>query len=305
MNTNDNMKITFEEFTVLMKEGLENCFFGNEEIDISIQVNPKINGNQTAIQIRRPGEMVIPNIYLAEYYEEFQQHLDLNQSIQMLYEEYLSSQNSKKPNLDLDGAIDKLFLTTINTDMNTELLKQVPSKQILDLSIIVRVLVSIDKESINTTLVTHDMMNHLHLTEQQLFEYAERNTRNIFPLTIEPINFIVGNILEDFFMSLFGIPPVPMFVISNESRNHGAGSLFVYPDTLETVYQKLGGDYYILPSSIHDLIAVPKSCCDDPTALKEIVGSINSNEVLPEEVLSNNVYHYDSASRQLAIWSEE
>ena len=304
MNTNDNMKITFEEFTVLMKEGLENCFSGNEEIDISIKVNPKVNGNQTAIELRRPNDTMAPNIYLSEYYDDFKTHQDLSRSIHTLYEDYLASRKDEMWSLIPDEVTDKLFLTVINTDMNTELLKQVPLKQVLDLSVIVRVLAGIDNDGIGTALVTHSLLDYLHLTEEQLFAHAKQNTRNLIPIKIESLNSAMSSILDESLMFMFDIPVLPMYVISNKARNHGAGSLFIYPDTLETVHQQIGGDYFILPSSIHDLIVVPKSCCDAPKELREMVGSINSSEVLPEEVLSNNIYHYDGNSKQLAIWSE-
>ena len=64
----------------------------------------------------------------------------------------------------------------------------------------------------------------------------------------------------------------------------------------------MGSDLYILPSSIHEVLAV--SAEDrDLEDLEEMVRSVNQTDVSPEEVLSDNVYKYDAESRTLSLAS--
>ncbi len=91
-----------------------------------------------------------------------------------------------------------------------------------------------------------------------------------------------------------------MYVITNKSRNFGATSL-VYPGLLDSIYERLGGDYYILPSSIHECIALKVSDDLDPEMLRSLVRKINYTEVAPEQILSDNVYIYRRAAGCLSI----
>lgn len=91
-----------------------------------------------------------------------------------------------------------------------------------------------------------------------------------------------------------------MYVITNKSRNFGATSL-VYPGLLDSIYERVGGDYYILPSSIHECIALKASDDLDPGMLRSLVRKINYTEVEPEQILSDNVYIYRRAAGCLSI----
>ncbi len=91
-----------------------------------------------------------------------------------------------------------------------------------------------------------------------------------------------------------------MYIITNKNRNFGATCL-VYPGLLDSIYEKVGGDYYILPSSIHECIALKVNDDLDPKILRALVRKINYTEVKPEEVLSDNVYVYRRAAGCLSI----
>ena len=53
------------------------------------------------------------------------------------------------------------------------------------------------------------------------------------------------------------------------------------------------GYFYILPSSIHEVILVPESFGLEPERMQEMVKEINQTGVAPEEVLSDSVYYFD------------
>ena len=49
----------------------------------------------------------------------------------------------------------------------------------------------------------------------------------------------------------------------------------------------------ILPSSVHEVLAIPDDGKQDPKHLKRMVETVNRNEVSVSEQLSDNVYYYD------------
>lgn len=85
--------------------------------------------------------------------------------------------------------------------------------------------------------------------------------------------------------------PVKMYVLQGGSV-FGASAL-LYDDVMSDIYNQLGGDYYILPSSIHELLVI-KADCDIPFyELKAMVEEVNQTEVSETERLSDNVFYCD------------
>jgi len=61
--------------------------------------------------------------------------------------------------------------------------------------------------------------------------------------------------------------------------------------------ERAGGDFYILPSSIHEVLIVPDNGMMDLAALENMVREVNATTVDPSEKLTDNVYHYDSKDK--------
>lgn len=83
-----------------------------------------------------------------------------------------------------------------------------------------------------------------------------------------------------------------MYVLSNKSRSYGAACI-AYPHILEMIGGILRSDYYVLPSSVHEVVIVP--CCGNISAaeLDEMIREINITQVDDEEVLSDHAYLYE------------
>lgn len=90
-----------------------------------------------------------------------------------------------------------------------------------------------------------------------------------------------------------------MYVLTNEAGTLGASALY-YPDVKEKAAELMGAGYYVLPSSIHEVILVPDTMDHDVKDLCDMVKQANRTVVEPKDVLSDNVYHYDKDSRDLS-----
>ena len=93
---------------------------------------------------------------------------------------------------------------------------------------------------------------------------------------------------------------VPMYVLTNRQRLNGACCI-LYQDVLKQVAGRLGDSLYILPSSIHEVIAIPASASGNPKELSQLVQEINIAEVAPEEVLSDHAYYYDRELDEISV----
>ena len=88
-------------------------------------------------------------------------------------------------------------------------------------------------------------------------------------------------------------------MISNEKGINGAASM-LYENELHELAESFESDLYILPSSVHEVIAV-SSDMGSPEMLAQMVVEVNMQEVSLDERLSNQVYHYDKDLRKLTL----
>lgn len=87
-------------------------------------------------------------------------------------------------------------------------------------------------------------------------------------------------------------------VLTNDQGVHGAGSLF-YPGQMEEIGAQMGSDFFVLPSSVHEVLIFPDDGQTDYRDLQMMVQQINEAEVAPADRLSDHVYHYDVSDHVL------
>ena len=115
---------------------------------------------------------------------------------------------------------------------------------------------------------------------------------------------------KDFFKEMFqerlesAKPRTPFFVLTNEQRLNGASVLF-YPEVQEKVSEWMKGDYFVLPSTIHETLILPDDGQFHFEELRAMIQEVNQTPVRrPEEVLTNQIYSYDK-ERGCLVQAEE
>ena len=148
--------------------------------------------------------------------------------------------------------------------------------------------------------------------KSEIFPDITANPKSeIFPdITANPKSETFPDPLDDSVHSLMSASPSslssdapylpPIYVATNQDRINGF-SVLLYPGILESL-QKRMGDYYIIPSSIHEALIIPRKMDIPPMELCEMVREINQTEVAPQERLSDNIYYYDQTTRQISAW---
>ena len=68
---------------------------------------------------------------------------------------------------------------------------------------------------------------------------------------------------------------------------------------MDLVAEKVGGDFYILPSSVHELLVIPRDAGMEISELEKMVCEVNATQVSVEERLSDHVYAYDSQTHEI------
>ena len=98
----------------------------------------------------------------------------------------------------------------------------------------------------------------------------------------EPMNLLTGDQMPE---------DAQLLVLTTEDGILGASTLF-YPEMTDRVARIVGGNYYVLPSSIHEVLIMPEGGRMSPAEMAQMVREVNETEVLPKERLGNRVLHY-------------
>ena len=184
-----------------------------------------------------------------------------------------------------------LFVKLVNTERNESLVEQSISKEFLDLSAVVRVVLKMDKEGMASMALSKGDAEILGMTEEEIYAAALANTLRLFP----PKLMNLGRYVE---MSIgaelpLGEDEVTTYILTNQKEVDGA-VYFMSPEVVGAIAEALEDDLYILPCSVNEVLLVRASELEDRVdELKEMVRDANETVVAEKDILSYNVYHYD------------
>lgn len=296
--------MNYQQFINAVKQEMKGSVAG--EIEISIQDTLKNNGvRRKGLLLQEKGQLMSPTIYLEEYYQQYRTGVkleDITEQIQSLYRELRMKPITETRFLyEYEQVKDRIVLKVINREKNEELLETIPYWPFLDLAIVFYVLLDINEAGAATMPVNLEHLKIWNVTEQELLKKAKENAVRLLPAQIRTMSSIVAEIMgaapkeevEDF-----------MFVLSNSLHCLGAVCI-AYDEVLYLIGEQLGENYFVLPSSIHEVIIVPESASPGYSDLNEMIREINQTQVAEEEVLGDHAYYYDCAKKELRACCSE
>ena len=296
--------MNYQQFIEEVERRVKEKIKGNETITVYIHTAVKNNGKERkGITVSEKGIHISPTIYLEEYFQQFQEGKPIEKIVEkilQLYEEVKCSHPCEESLLqnyeELKG---KFACKLIHRGKNEKLLNDIPYVPWMDLAIVGFVLLEVSPYGTATVLVRKEHLEIWGLTEAQLFAEAKKNTPILLPYQFCPMRKLLREICP-YAVDEGEEEEESLYVLSNKLRSFGAASM-LYEGILEKVGQKLGENYYILPSSIHEVIVVPESKSPVKQDLEEMVREINETQVEEEEVLSDRVYYFSRKENRLFL----
>lgn len=284
-----------------------------------VRINDVIKNNGvvlSGITMMQDDSNISPTIYLNHFYEEYERG---EATLENIVEEVLDTYERNKVNRSVDMRFfmnyesikDRIIFKLIHAERNEELLKDIPHIRYLDLAIVFQCLVSEEMFG-NATIMIHNA--HLKIwdtTIEEIYRNAIQNTPKLQKYDIKNMRDILCEMMlleemegpgESEQDACFKELPdsVPMYVLSNKARVQGAACI-LYPGILKDFAAAIRSDFYILPSSIHEVILLPAQGEEDREALKQMVREVNASQVEREEVLSDSVYYFDREQNELQV----
>lgn len=287
----------YEQFKAAFAEDLKtNLQKLGIEADVSEHHIEKLNDSYDALSVTPKGSSIGVNANLDEIFHAMERGRDYSEVLSGVTES-LKGSLEHMPKFQVSDLTNyaemknRLAMEVVSAERNAKMLQDVPHEQMEDIAVVYRLVLDSSKDASSTILVTNDLMDKFGITHEQLHDDAMKNAPLIRPAEIkgmgETLNEIEhGPVLEpdpDEFLFVAGVP----------DQNHGA-AVIAYPNFFEDAAEKLGGDYFIIPSSIHEVLLVKDTGEMNSRDLAALIREVNATEVAPEDVLTDHAYHYDS-----------
>ena len=179
-----------------------------------------------------------------------------------------------------------------------------------DIAITYHLQMNVDETGVASAVIANDTLRMYGVSVEELHKAAVENSEKLFPMYTFNLhermrqNYIndmknEGLSDEEIEMMLEEFPETDdhaMTVVTNDVGVNGAAVIF-YPGVMDKLAEITDGDFFVLPSSVHETIIIADRGDFSPEFLKEMVSEINATQVEPWDRLTDEVYHYDPIDR--------
>lgn len=289
----------YEQFKERIEEDLHQAL-AEHGIDANLSQHhvEKLNASYDALSVTPEGSHIGVNANLSAMFEAIENGEDYNEVVSRASESIIAGiENTPEINVEdltnYDEMKTKLAMEVVSADRNADMLQNVPHEQMEDMAVVYRLILGQDSEGRSSVLVTNDLMAQFGVTHEQLHEDAMVNAPEIRPSEIRGMSVVMTEMMGPGMIPEIDPADEQMFVAGVSDNIHGAG-VIAYPNFFEDAAEKLGGDFYVLPSSIHEVLLVRDNGEMTAKDLEAMVREVNATQVAPEEQLTDHVYHYDS-----------
>ncbi len=263
------------------------------------------------MMITAEGQNVAPTIYLDSFHEAYEGGVSLDCIVEKILEVYRADTPSKSVDMeffrDFEKVKDRICYKLISREKNEELLSQIPHKEFLDLEICFYYAYQGEALGNGSILIFNTHLEMWDTSVEELFALAQENTPAIFPWECKTIQEVLRDIVKTEEKETNKTAKEKsdteglMKILGNSAHIYGAACI-LYPGVLDEIARKEGRDFYILPSSVHEVILLKAGDGEDPLLLKEMIKDVNDTQVAPEEILSYQLYYFEHADNNIRIF---
>ena len=290
----------FEDFKKILVEDIKNELEhrGRTNMEVSSVHVEKLNESYDAATVKEKDSHIGVNVNLNRLFDQYKAN-EITVTEAIFHAADIAENGLKDtPQFDVNSIADysqmkdKLSMEVVSAEKNAEMLGTIPHEEMEDMAVVYRLILGENESGRGTVLVTNNLMEQFGITQERLHADAMKNAPEIRPSEIRGMSEVMNEIAP-------GMAPEiapedeQMFVASVPDKINGAG-VIAYPNFMEDAAQKLGGDFYVLPSSIHEVLLVRDNGQMTAKELEQMVKEVNSTQVSPDEQLTDHAYHYDA-----------
>lgn len=300
-----------EEFKINVKGILEKAT--GEKVRIQkIKKNNGIELEGIMVGEMDSSETLSPIIYLEPYLEDYSCGKSLFQIADSILETVEKNKLCDVKEISRlqswDMVKDNIKAKLINYERNINYLNDVPHQRFLDLAIVCYIeMEDMMEEGMATVTINRKLLKLYGVDFEEVMECANRNLKGFHIKRIEEI--LLESLEEEdipqedrelIMSSLYEEDDSPaMYVLSSKSKYLGAIGI-TDKELMRQFGDMIGGDFYIIPSSIHEAILVSTDNLGHEE-IKEMIRVANEEQVQEDEILSFNLYLYNYKYSEIRV----
>ena len=302
--------MTLEKFEDIFYKALKDAY-EPQGTSVTKSIIDKNNETLSCLILRRDFSGIGITIYPKDFYEMWENGALMEELMLTIKENIM---NKKIPEIDMhklykEDAEKKLFSCVVGYEKNKSWLVNVPHERIQDMALFARWEIS-DEASFK---ITNDILGTLKMTKEEMLSVAKENRKSTtFFRPMEDILFhlvdpteITERFTGSFNREMVNRTTHHLYVLGSSKPTNGA-AVAMDPEILNAVHNCFDDDFYLLPSSIHETLVIPKSTWDyGVDALRKMVCDVNGSDVPLQDQLTDNVYEFDGRSLKMAGVSEK
>lgn len=217
------------------------------------------------------------------------QHLqEIAESIHENFEKDVKDISSLLVPVNTEAVMDAVILKVIGKSTNVRNRENLVTRDFLDLEVCLAV-----ECGSGVFTMTKQLLDNLDVSEDDLYKRAYENTRLSFSKVFSLNSMLPVDDITNF-----------MYVKTTKNRFLGASAI-LYTDWMRSLANKIGGDFYILPSSTHEILLLAGKELQEATdTIVKMIEEVNNNEVDDTELLSYSLYKYSRENDCVEIVKE-
>lgn len=283
------------EIVAKIKDYLPESFNNSE---VSLQIVQKNNLELTGIVIRSISSVVTPTIYLDNFYSQYESGEEIGEILRKIAE--LRINHEFENEFDIESITswnrckERIIPKLVGVENNRDFLKERPYTEIADLAVVYCILLEESSDGSMTVPITNQLMSSWEVSVDEIHEVAITNMLTLTPTSFRSMAQVMQEMmgLSDEEMEEMGMASgEQMYILTNKQKLNGASAL-LDSKMMEAIYERIG-EFYILPSSTHEVIVCSFSNRMDVEDLRTMVKEVNDTQVAPEDLLSYSVYSYN------------
>ena len=300
--------MTLKEFGKKIVETIPG-YLPEEYVGANIQTTEVIRNNDNellALLIMRKDNPSSPSIYLNDYYEEYRHGAAICELAKEIARARIDNEPREYPGMeslaDYVLSKDKIIPRLVNASANKKLLSKRPHYLMDDLAVVYCIFMGVYDGNFATVPITNELLEVYDVSQQELDAVAKKNLHQLMPGYFTPVRKFL--IEKGFYPSDMPLPDKEnqMYLLTTSLKTNGATAI-LDDSFMDRIISEIGEDFYVIPSSIHELYLAPKTMAISPEEITAIIRRTNSNRWLVprEDFLSNYLYEYDRKERCLRL----
>ena len=244
----------FDQFKLQVVDEMRERF---PDLDIGVQAVSKLQGESyTGLAVSPAGSNVAATMNLDYVFKRVEDGMPMETALHNI-EKQVAEIAGSMPQFDTQALMDygqmkeKLTLQMIPIAGNEEKLSEIPHRAVEDMALVYRFEMESNEQGSASILVTNNMLQTYDITADQLHSDAMEAAVQNHPATLRNMNEVLRDMMGDAAGMFLPDEPSPIWVATVEGGQNGACTI-QYPDFLDQAAETMGGDFYVLPSSIHE-----------------------------------------------------